>query len=186
VWLDETDSTQLRAWAIHAEGDRSRPVVVAAETQTAGRGQWGRSWGSPPGGAWFSVLLPGVEADELLAVRAAETVRDVLIRLGGLEATRCVLKRPNDVLVDGRKVAGVLAEHRVTGGVSAVVIGVGINVAVDVDAVTSAVESTGEGMRLPACSLSDVCADGPSVRVVVEECATALYAASSSKRWSVG
>ncbi|MBO0821955.1 MAG: biotin--[acetyl-CoA-carboxylase] ligase [Nocardiopsaceae bacterium] len=107
--------------------------VLAAEEQTAGRGRMGRSWVSQPGAALtFSVLLrpESVPAERrgwlplLAGVSVARGVRAVT----GLAAT---LKWPNDVLVSGRKLAGILAEQAADG---AVVIGIGINVTTPADA----------------------------------------------------
>lgn len=101
--------------------------VLAAEEQTAGRGRLGREWVSEPGAALtFSVLLrPGNVPPAqrgwlplLAGVAVARSVRAV----SGLAA---VLKWPNDVLVGGRKLCGILAEQSADG---AVVIGMGINV----------------------------------------------------------
>lgn len=106
--------------------------VLAAEEQTAGRGRMGRSWVTQPGAALtFSVLLrpDPVPAERrgwlplLAGVAAARAVRAV----SGLPAT---LKWPNDVLITGRKLAGILAEQAADG---AVVIGIGVNVTMTAD-----------------------------------------------------
>jgi BirA family biotin operon repressor/biotin-[acetyl-CoA-carboxylase] ligase len=110
--------------------------VLAAEEQTAGRGRMGRSWVSQPGAALtFSVLLrpdpvPGERRGWLpllTGVAVARAVRAV----SGLPAT---LKWPNDVLIAGNKLAGILAEQAANG---TVVIGIGINVATQADALPS-------------------------------------------------
>lgn len=111
-------------------------TVLAAEEQTAGRGRLGRSWVSRPGAALtFSVLLrpESVPAERrgwlplLAGVSVARSVRAV----AGLPAT---LKWPNDVLVHDRKLAGILAEQAADG---AVVIGIGVNVSEEPDALPS-------------------------------------------------
>src|SRR5207248_4297447 len=98
-------------------------LVVVAEEQTAGRGRLDRSWESPPrAGLTFSVLLrPVTAADSWVPLLAGLAVARALNEQAGVEAA---LKWPNDVIVNDRKVAGVLAEA--AGG--AVVIGVGLNV----------------------------------------------------------
>ena len=101
-------------------------TVVVAEEQTAGRGRRGRTWeSSARAGLWWSLLLrPPVPADRLgwlplvIGVGVARGVRSAV----GVEVA---LKWPNDVLVDGRKLAGILAERLADGSV---VVGVGINV----------------------------------------------------------
>jgi len=103
-------------------------TVAIAETQTAGHGRLGREWASPEGGLWFSVIFrPELEPAEAskLVFAAGLAVAEVLHELYGL---RVETKWPNDVLVNGRKVCGILAEMNTTGDeVNFVVIGVGIN-----------------------------------------------------------
>ncbi|MGH7530230.1 MAG: biotin--[acetyl-CoA-carboxylase] ligase, partial [Gemmatimonadales bacterium] len=116
--------------AVHRLAAHSAPggsVVIAAE-QTAGRGRDGRTWHSPRGGAWIGVLLrPPFAPQGVLAIRAGLAVADVVDEMTG--GTRAQLKWPNDVLVDGRKLAGILCEGRWQGGVAQwLALGVGVNV----------------------------------------------------------
>lgn len=110
--------------------------VLAAEEQTAGRGRMGRSWVSRPGAALtFSVLLrpepvPG-ERRGWLPLLAGVAVARAVRAVSGLPA---MLKWPNDVLITGSKLAGILAEQAADG---AVVIGIGINVATTADELPS-------------------------------------------------
>jgi len=101
---------------------------VVAETQTAGRGRLGRGWASPKGGLWFSVVLrPEIRAGEAvrLVFVAGLAVAEVLRELYRL---RVETKWPNDVLVNGKKVCGILAEMNTTDEiVNFVVVGVGVN-----------------------------------------------------------
>jgi BirA family biotin operon repressor/biotin-[acetyl-CoA-carboxylase] ligase len=118
--LRVTGSTNDRARALATDGAPHGTLVTARE-QTAGRGRWGRSWVGPPGRALLmSVVLR--ELDPLLPLRAGLAVAD----LAG-DAAR--VKWPNDVWVEGRKVAGVLIEARPQDAWA--VIGVGLNVAVE-------------------------------------------------------
>jgi BirA family biotin operon repressor/biotin-[acetyl-CoA-carboxylase] ligase len=126
--LDRTTSTMDAAFGTARSGAPHGAVVVA-EAQTAGRGQHGRAWASSTGrDLTFSLLLfPRLspEAVPLVAVAAGLAVREtVAARVA--EAT--TVKWPNDVLVEGRKIAGVLVERRPSGAAPAVVVGVGINV----------------------------------------------------------
>jgi len=104
-------------------------TVVLADTQTAGRGRQGRRWSSPAGNLYLSVLLrpeaPGPRW-ALLPLAAGVAVAEALAG-EGLDAR---LKWPNDVLVGGRKVGGILAEATSgSDGLEFVVVGIGINVA---------------------------------------------------------
>jgi BirA family biotin operon repressor/biotin-[acetyl-CoA-carboxylase] ligase len=102
--------------------------VVLAGRQTAGRGRQGRAWVSGPGNLFMSVLVRPADAASwlgLLPLAAGIAVCDAA-RGAGVDAR---LKWPNDVLVDGRKLAGILAEAQSSGGgVEAVVVGIGVNV----------------------------------------------------------
>jgi len=115
--LRETDSTNERARALAAAG-APHGTLVTAGAQTAGRGRQGRRWEAAPGTALLCSLVLR-EVDELLSLRAGLAVAD----LAG-EAAR--VKWPNDVLLGGRKVAGVLVEARPQDGWA--VLGIGANV----------------------------------------------------------
>lgn len=101
-----------------------------ADQQTGGRGRQGRAWHSPPGeNVYLSLLLRLSLAPEALAplsLVAGLAVADAVER--HLDAGRAKLKWPNDLLVDGRKLAGILVETTLRGEEAVVVIGVGINV----------------------------------------------------------
>jgi BirA family biotin operon repressor/biotin-[acetyl-CoA-carboxylase] ligase len=118
--LRETGSTNEVARRLAAAG-APHGTLVTAGLQTAGRGRQGRSWTAPAGRALLCSLVLR-ELDALLALRGGLAVADV----AGPAAR---VKWPNDVLVDGRKVAGVLAEGRPQEGWA--VLGIGINVAVE-------------------------------------------------------
>jgi len=100
-------------------------VLVLAKSQTRGRGKGGRRWESPPGGLWFSLGLRESGGDLslvpiLTGVAVAEGLRNM--------AFDARVKWPNDVLIDNKKVAGILVEPTVRGDCREVVIGVGVNV----------------------------------------------------------
>ena len=129
---DSIDSTNLDALRWAAEEGAAEGSLVVSDVQTAGRGRWGRSWVAAPGSALlFSVVLrPRVPIDAgLLTAAAGLAVADGIQRASGLPT---MLKWPNDVLVAGRKVAGILVEARTGGSAgdatgNAVVVGAGIN-----------------------------------------------------------
>jgi len=109
-------------------------TVVIAETQTRGRGRLGREWISPNGGLWFSLILRPklrpAEATKLTFV-AGLAVAKVLHEMFGLIVET---KWPNDVLVNRKKICGILTEMNTTGEtVNFVVVGVGVNANFDVE-----------------------------------------------------
>lgn len=133
IVLEQTSSTNDAISRLAStEGLPSIPegLVVFAEHQTAGRGQRGNSWESTTGkGLWFSILLrPEIRLSDSgqLTIWATETISDAIHTEVGLEP---VVKLPNDVQVNGRKVAGVLVEMRAqNNALHLAVMGIGINV----------------------------------------------------------
>lgn len=123
----ETRSTNDDARALARDG-APEGTVVLANSQTAGRGRLGRVWASPEGGVYLSAILrPGVTPAEApsLALAAALGAARGLERLGA----KVQLKWPNDLLVDGSKLAGVLLEMSAEADrVDWLVIGLGVNV----------------------------------------------------------
>jgi BirA family biotin operon repressor/biotin-[acetyl-CoA-carboxylase] ligase len=118
--LRETTSTNEHARALAAAG-APHGTLVTAGFQTAGRGRQGRTWTAPPGRALLLSLIVR-EVDPLLPLRAGLAVAD-------LAGPAALVKWPNDVLLDGRKVAGVLVEARPQEGWA--VVGIGVNAAID-------------------------------------------------------
>ena len=125
-WHDEVSSTNDLAARMAAHG-AEEGWVVAANSQTSGRGRLGRTWASPPGaGLYLSVLLrPGADALPLLTIAAGVAIADGVQAATGVSPR---VKWPNDVYIGPRKLAGILAEAGVSSeGVQHVVLGIGIN-----------------------------------------------------------
>jgi BirA family biotin operon repressor/biotin-[acetyl-CoA-carboxylase] ligase len=132
-----TDSTSDRARAL-ALGGAPHGTLVTAGEQRAGRGRQGRTWSAPAGRALLmSLVLREVPA--LLSLASAVAVADVV-------GAGCTIKWPNDVLVDGRKVAGILAEGRLQEGWA--VLGIGINVAVRAEDLPAELTGRAAGLGL--------------------------------------
>jgi len=114
-----TDSTQRML-----AGDEAEGAVAVAEEQTEGRGRLGRAWEAPAGTSVLVsiLLLPVVDAPRLpeLSLVAGGAVAQAIAEVTGLEPA---IKFPNDVLLGGRKVAGILAES----SEGRVVLGIGVN-----------------------------------------------------------
>lgn len=124
--FDTVSSTNSTAWSLLEQGAKSGYVVIATN-QTGGRGQWGRQWHSPKGGSYLSVALTprlevtcGYQLTFASAWGIAQKLRDCGIPVG--------IKWPNDLVLDGYKLGGILTETKVQKElISQAVIGVGIN-----------------------------------------------------------
>jgi BirA family transcriptional regulator, biotin operon repressor / biotin---[acetyl-CoA-carboxylase] ligase len=129
-WLESTGSTNddAAAWAAAGAADGS---LVAADLQMGGRGRLGRTWVTRPGGALAFSLIVRLRADEqsllaLFSPLGALAVADALETL----ALRPEVKWPNDVLLERRKICGILAEAAWIGDeLQALVLGIGVNIA---------------------------------------------------------
>ena len=130
-WHDELDSTNrvavarvLELWAQEKSADG---FVIAARRQTAGRGQHGRIWASPAGGLYMSAVVETVPSQvrDRLALVAGVAVTEALVPGAGSSPQ---IRWPNDVLLNGKKVAGILCEAVSQGQRWATVIGIGINI----------------------------------------------------------
>ena len=130
-WFTCIDSTNRYLLSERAgpQGAVPEGVVAVADEQTAGRGRHGRTWSAEPGSALLvSVLLrPRLPPERLhlVTLAAAVAATDAVRIVGGLDAR---VKWPNDVVIDDRKLAGILAE---ADGAGAVVVGMGLNVRPD-------------------------------------------------------
>lgn len=161
LWaLDSIDSTNDEALRRIAAGAGRHGDVIVARSQTAGRGRRGRSWQSPPGNLHLTLLVcppAGARVGELAfvsAVAAGEAVAGIVPPAAELR-----YKWPNDLLLGGRKLAGLLIEAGGTDKDPALAIGIGINVA-------SAPEST----EFPATSLRQAGCDVPADALVGPLC----------------
>jgi BirA family biotin operon repressor/biotin-[acetyl-CoA-carboxylase] ligase len=132
ISLEATGSTNDDALQAAQSGDPGQLWIVAAE-QLAGRGRHGRQWSSPQGNLYASLLL--IDPCDLasapqLGFVAGLALHEAVQTVTGLGAPRLALKWPNDLLLDGAKVSGLLLEgHRLQhGGQLAIVIGFGVNV----------------------------------------------------------
>ncbi len=149
IVVEEARSTNDIAWAA-AERGAPEGFVVFAERQTAGRGQYGRSWESAPyQGLWFSVLLRlGITLNESprLTSLLAGVVAATIIKETGCAAS---IKPPNDIYVDGRKVAGVLVEGRMASDGSYIAVaGVGVNVNQTLEDFPAELQTTAGSLRM--------------------------------------
>ena len=131
LYYPELSSTMDEAGKL-GEGDTEEGAVVVAEVQSAGRGRQGRSWVSQPGNLLVSVLFrPSLDALPFISIIGGIAAARAVRKVTGLEVN---IKWPNDLLIGGRKVAGILAESAIAGDtVWYAVLGVGMNVSLDID-----------------------------------------------------
>lgn len=128
-WYDTLPTTMDRAHALAQEG-APHGTAVAAREQTAARGRRGRTWLARRGGLWMSVICRPAESSgmEHLSLRIGLAVAEMLERLVPAIG-RVQVKWPNDLLLDGRKVAGILCEARWEGDrLGWVIAAIGLNV----------------------------------------------------------
>lgn len=160
--LAETDSTNRVALEM-ARDDAPDGSVVMAARQTGGRGRLGRQWVSPPGNLYCSFLLrpdAPIAAWPQLSFAAALAVADTVAALLPAETpVRC--KWPNDLLVDERKIAGILLETSgaQAAGPGALVIGIGINLAHhprELADIATSVSAAGGAEMTPETALADL------------------------------
>jgi len=145
------DSTSEEARRLASSGAHG-PLWVVAEEQTKGRGRRGRDWISQKDNLFASHLVEVDAPPETcaqLSFVAALGAADTVAALAG--RARITLKWPNDVLLEGRKVAGVLLEAAPNGAFQRLIVGIGINLA-----------HHPEGMETPAISLAAVTRPSPS------------------------
>jgi BirA family biotin operon repressor/biotin-[acetyl-CoA-carboxylase] ligase len=169
-YFERVSSTMDVAHELAAEGAPTGTAVIAGE-QLAGRGSRGRAWHSPVGGLWLSMVFhpPAVEGLEVISLRAGLAVAEAI---QPHVPKRLQLKWPNDLMLEGRKVGGVLCEARWQGeALGWVAIGLGMNVRNRIPDELGAV----------AISLSDLTPD-----ITVEELAAPVVAALSVLDLSTG
>jgi BirA family transcriptional regulator, biotin operon repressor / biotin---[acetyl-CoA-carboxylase] ligase len=149
----------------YARDGEGEGLVVMADRQTGGKGRMGRAWSSPQGGLYFSVLLrPRLPVAQLLrfTILVAEPIADAIQKECGCQVG---LKWPNDLMVDERKVGGILVEIASCGqDIEFLILGIGINL-----------NATAEEIGIPdSGSLRDCCHHEISAELLLEEILAAL------------
>jgi len=134
IYFKETDSTNLRARDLADKGAPEGTVVIS-ENQTRGRGRRGRDWFSQVGkGIYASIILrPSIPPSEApkIVIMASVAGAETLVREAGVDAT---IKWPNDLLVNGKKIAGILIEiGSELDRIHYLIVGIGLNVNIPAD-----------------------------------------------------
>ncbi len=126
--LDSTN--RLAADRIHAAWQNHQSpagIVITAHRQTAGRGQHGRPWISPPGGLYLSAIVDQIPPDarDKLALLAGVTIAETLRKIATADIR---LRWPNDLILHNKKLGGILCEALASGDLYAAIIGLGLNI----------------------------------------------------------
>ncbi|MBE6501750.1 MAG: biotin--[acetyl-CoA-carboxylase] ligase [Methanobrevibacter thaueri] len=129
----EVNSTNTIAKFLSQNGIGNGSVVIA-EKQTAGRGRSGKTWESPLGGIWLSIILtPNVDYSNIPLITLATGVA-VAKTLERIEVESCEIKWPNDIMINGKKVCGILTEATTSfNSIENVVVGVGIDANLNIE-----------------------------------------------------
>lgn len=120
ISFDKIPSTQDYAHDLIVSGDAVDKTVVVAQAQSAGRGRYKRTWVSHHGNLYASFIYKIYERDPKLSYAVGVAVAETLISFG----LKPQIKWPNDVLIDGKKISGVLIEY----ARNFVIVGIGINI----------------------------------------------------------
>jgi len=137
IFLDSTSSTNDVANEIGSKENTPEGTVIIADEQKSGRGRFGRNWISPPGvNLYFTVILKPTlfpENISIITLAAAVAVASSVREYTGLEAE---IKWPNDILIHGRKIGGILVEMKSMGErIDLLNIGIGLNVNMQLDTI---------------------------------------------------
>lgn len=151
------DSTNTWAKQHIASFDRNALTIITAETQTGGRGRLGRKWVSPPGNLYvsFCFFWKGQNILNIPQLMALTIVQE-LERLG----VQAKIKWPNDLLVDGQKIGGILCETIDLKGAKGVIIGVGLNIFLS--------KKESASIDQPNCTLASLGVEGVSAESLLE------------------
>lgn len=120
ISFDKIPSTQTYALDMVASGTARDHTIVMAETQSAGRGRYRRTWVSHHGNFYASFIFSAPERDSRLSYMVAVAIAETIMSFGVIPT----IKWPNDILIDGKKVCGVLIEY----AGAFVIVGIGINI----------------------------------------------------------
>ena len=140
--------------AEYAKNKENDGLVIFAEEQTAGRGRGGAGWHSGPGESILcSIALTDCKCSaELLSLACAVAVAEAIGKCGDSEAK---LKWPNDIILNGKKVAGILLESKISAGAAAQILGIGINCHQKNESFSAELQSTATSIDIESRSKCD-------------------------------
>lgn len=129
IYLENIDSTNIFAKKLAKDGISEGCVIIAGK-QKKGRGRKNRTWSSPEGGLWFSIILyPRIHPQNAMIITMVASISIIEAITKRINSKSVVIKWPNDILVGGKKICGILTEFDAEmDRINFVVIGIGINV----------------------------------------------------------
>ena len=141
-YYDSIDSTQKEAMRL-LESDDNDGTIIVATTQTGGKGRSGRRWISPKGGIWFSIILHpefDISITTLFPIASAVAIAKAIEKTFKITPE---LKWPNDLTVNGKKLAGIIVDANFESNkIENLILGVGINFQIDVKDVEKTLKNT--------------------------------------------
>lgn len=148
LYFDSLDSTNIKAKYLASSGEADGAVVISEE-QTMGKGRLGRSFISPKGkGIWMSIILrPEIEpiSASIITQIAAAAVNSAAAQIG----VKTYIKWPNDIILNGKKVCGILTEMSAElTNINYVIMGIGINANLDIEDYTDEVKKCATSLKI--------------------------------------
>ncbi|NJK78053.1 MAG: biotin--[acetyl-CoA-carboxylase] ligase [Nanoarchaeota archaeon] len=141
-YFDSVDSTQNHAMKM-ASDETNNGAIIIAERQSSGRGRLGRKWISPKGGIWFSIIIHpkfDISMITLFPIASALALSNALEKTLNIKSE---LKWPNDITINGKKVAGMLVDATIESNkIENMILGVGINYNVDIKQIEKLLKNT--------------------------------------------
>ncbi len=146
-YFDSLESTQDFAYELLKDGDDFYPSVIISDYQTGGKGRRGPNWASPEGGIWMSLAVrTKLKTHELFHILMLVT-RLLCLTLENHTKLTSMVKWPNDILVNGKKVAGILLDAEVESDtIKQVIIGIGVNSNNDLDSTKLMIKDKNSGI----------------------------------------
>ena len=146
-YFDSVKSTQDFAYELLKDSDDFYPSVIISDFQTGGKGRKGPNWASPIGGIWMSLALEtNLKAHELFRILILVT-KLLCQTLESHTKLNTMVKWPNDILVNGKKVGGILLDAEVESDrIKQVIIGIGMNSNNDLDSTKLLIKDKNNGL----------------------------------------
>ena len=157
IFLETTTSTNDAAMELGTKREDPEGIVVISDSQSRGKGRFGRAWISPPGvNLYFTVLLKPPFPSKEAALLTLITAVAVVTAIRGYTGLNAEIKWPNDILINGKKAGGILLELKAAGNrINLLVIGIGVNVNMSLKDLPEDMRSLSTSLRVESGRLFD-------------------------------